>query len=131
MQAAGLGNTGYSYDDLDGPCLIDVEDGVIRGFVRYWLGRPETWIRQAAVAPMYQKNGVTIRNLLLEVRAQALQHGSQGVEAFHVADAPEGAAYSKRLGALLCGGTRVRWKLTGKITLTGMPPPMDLIPADA
>lgn len=106
----------YRYDDMDGLCVLDIDDatGETRGFVTFTLGKPETWIRQMAVVPKFRKRSV-VANLSLAVIAEATSFGSQGVEGFKwLGYDKQWIALSKRRGAVVDKGVRVRWPLHSK-----------------
>jgi GNAT superfamily N-acetyltransferase len=111
LTAAGLNRgEGYTYHTLDGACLVHETEGVIDGVVRFFLGKPETWIRQLAVLP--SKRGSVVAGELLEaVRQAALAYGSEGVEGFVPYDLPWVTWGYQKLGGKLCAGTRVRFLL--------------------
>ena len=101
---------GYTYRELDGPCLVHETDGIVDGVVRYFLGKPETWIRQLAVTPSKQ-GSVIAGELLAAVKQAAGVYGSEGVEGFVPFDLPWVTWGYQRLGATLYAGTRVRMVL--------------------
>ena len=112
----------YSYAELDGPCVVDDHDGEIRGVVRYFLGKPETWIRQLAVTPKYRATTVA-RDLVIAVGQAALDHGSEGIEGFVPFDLPGVAWAWQRMGARLYGGVRVRWAFSDSTWTAMLNPP--------
>ena len=109
LRTVGLnGVERYTYTQMDGSCLVDDRDGIIRGVIRFFLGRPETWVRQIAVCRDAQ--GTTVaRDLLSAVGKLAAEYGSEGVEGFVSFERPGFIWMAQRSGAVLHAGTRVRW----------------------
>ncbi len=116
MQAAGMGAAWYRYETMEGAALVDVDDetGALRGFVRYTLGRPETFIRQLVVHPDHQGDGVVMKEMLRRVIVLAELYGSQGIEAFCPESKRGVAEMFVKAGAVLDAGQRVQWLLTSK-----------------
>ena len=116
MQAAGMGASWYRYGTMDGTALLDIDDdtGALRGYVRFTLGRPETFIRQLVVHPDHQGDGVVMKELLRRVIVLAELSGSQGLEAFCPESKRAVADMFVKAGAVLDPGQRVQWLLTSK-----------------
>lgn len=112
MRLVGEAYPGYEYDSWAAFVLLDETAGVIRGFVSFTLGKPETWIRQLAVHPKYQK-GLVAWRLLKSVYQVAQAFGSQSLEGFQLASRPYLAKMSVRLGMTLLPGHRVVFPLGG------------------
>ena len=68
----------WDYSDADGDGLIAEVDGEVSGFILYWLGRPETWLREIAVRRT-SKNQHVAAALLFQVARLAIAHGSRAV----------------------------------------------------
>ena len=114
MLAAGMGASWYRYETMDGAALVDIDDatGAMRGYVRYTLGRPETFIRQLVVHPDHQDDGLVMKELLRRVIVLAELYGSQGIEAFCPESKRAVAEMFVKAGAVLDAGQRVQWLLT-------------------
>lgn len=112
MQAAQTGASWLDYRDLDGQCLVDEGRGGLRGYVRFTLGRPETYLRQVVVRPGSQ-NRLVGAELLGAVVRLAEEYGSQCVEGFQRADEKHLHEMSAKLGAKFDAGVRVRFPLGG------------------
>lgn len=114
MRDAGMGATWYRYEAMDGAALVEADDatGALRGYVRFTLGRPETFIRQLVVHPDHQGDGVVMKELLRRVIVLAELYGSQGIEAFCPESKRAAAEMFVKAGAVLDAGQRVQWLLT-------------------
>lgn len=108
MQEAKTGCAWMTYGDMDGLTLVDESHGLLRGYVRFTPGRPETWIRQLVVHPDHQGNGTTVKRLLLAVVDVAKTYGSQVIEGFVHEDHPVVRSMLARVGAQEDAGVRVR-----------------------
>lgn len=117
MTEAGMGAAWYTYQAMDGAALVDADDtGALRGYVRYTLGRPETFIRQLVIHPDHQGDGVVMKELLRRVIVLAELYGSQGIEAFCPESRRGVAEMFVKAGAVLDAGQRVQWLLTPAAT---------------
>ena len=114
MQLAKMGCSWYDYSNFDGLTLVDIQNNKIVGYVRFDLGRPETYIRQIVVHPDFQNTGLIVKRLLLTVMKLAITHGAQGIEGFQPLDKPWLTEMTNRLGAINQDGVRVRWPLSPK-----------------
>ena len=116
MQRCRMGCADYTYGQMDGTIVLDVhDDGAIRGYVSFWLGRPETHIRQLVVAPEF-RDGTVLWGLLRELTKLALAYGSQGIEGFQTDEHPEVQALFHKVGARPENGRRARWPLSPKVS---------------
>lgn len=79
MQRNGAGWTQYDYSNMDGAILVYERRGEVLGFIRFWLGRPESYVRQTVVDKPYRR-GMVARALYSSVIKLAKEYGSQGVE---------------------------------------------------
>lgn len=116
MQAAKQGCLWYRYGQMDGSGLVEEHGGVLRGYLRYTLGRPETHIRQFVVAPEFQGDGTVAYALLSELVRRAIKHGSLGIEGFQSESNAVMAGMMARIGAQLTRGTRARFPLIDGIS---------------
>lgn len=112
MQEARMGCEWYTYLNMDGLTLVDEDEGGIRGYVRFTLGRPETYVRQLVVHPEHQGNGMVAKRLMLKVIELARAYGSQGLEGSHRLEDIKTMHQSIRSGAIPQDVVRVRWPLT-------------------
>lgn len=102
----------YDYTTMDGTVLVDDHHGTLRGYLRFFLGRPETWVRGFGVAAPYQRRGLVARRLLLALVCVAGAYGSQGIEGFQFAARYTLTEQFCRLGARVDAGQRVRFLVT-------------------
>lgn len=108
MKASDAGCRDYSFNDMDGCCVVDEVDGKLRGLILFSLARPYTMIREIAILPEHRK-GTVLAGLSAAVMAAAKQHGSQGVEGFKAGSNPAWIEFSRKRGAIVHAGARVRW----------------------
>jgi hypothetical protein len=113
MQAARAGSSTYSYSDMDGATLVDEEAGQLLGYVRFFLGRPESYVRQIVVHPDRRGQGLVLRRLLTALFSVARTYGSQAIEGFHGEGDTVMPQILERAGARLDPGTRSRWPIAG------------------
>lgn len=102
----------YTYADLDGYMLLDVDGETWNGLVWFDFGKPEMFIREVVVHPDHRGSGLVARRLLLGAAHAAQTYGSEGIAGFHSDSKPEVIAMSKRLGGVVRPGVRVRIPLS-------------------
>lgn len=111
LLAAGEMPAVYDYDDrLTGDAVVDEQDGRLRGVALFFLGRPDTCIRQFAVHPDFQGQGMVGHALWMAVAHIAAKFGADVLQGFE--RNPAMIALSQRLGAQIREGVSVRWPLT-------------------
>ena len=98
----------YDYRDVDGVGFLAAVDDVAAGAILFWLGRPETWIRDLVVDPAFQGTAV-LPALVQPVVRLAQQHGSRAV-AGHLTQ-EKFAALSVRAGAAISSKILTRYWL--------------------
>ena len=97
----------FDYSDMSGDCVIDeAADGQIRGMALILLARPYTWIAELCVAPGHRK-GLVLSNLVTAILAAAKAYGSQGIQGFKLATAPDWIGFSREHGTQVADGVRV------------------------
>ena len=72
------GRVHYDYSDADGYGFLAELDGEPVGVILFWLGRPETWIRELAVRPTHRAS-LAVSALIRAVGYAAQAYGSRAL----------------------------------------------------